>query len=380
MAQRKWPGFSAAGRRLLRTPAWAAALAAAFAAGAIAGPVVVSASQASSGRPAAAARGSGARLDHVFVIMMENTAYTDLLSPSNPNTAFIRHLAATSGLATNYYGVTHTSLPNYIAATSGSTWGSNNDDYAQIPYFNHQNLVDQFAAAHVSWKAYMQSLPYAGDLVDTTPDGLYARKHDPFLLYPDVISDPARADRVVPLTQLSTDLASGRAPQFSWISPNICDDMHGGATACPYPSSPTDPNQARLYSDGNAFLRKWVGLITHSSAWTGHSAIFITWDEGGYEDTSPYAPEDDRGGPDSPVLPATPADPATGSGGDLAGGTVYGGGHVPMIVVTRNGGHHVDAVRADHYSLLQTIEQNFGLPLLGNAGDTVRVHSLWPLL
>jgi hypothetical protein len=76
----------------------------------------------------------------------------------------------------------------------------------------------------------------------------------------------------------------------------------------------------------------------------------------------------------------TPADPTTGGGGDLAGGTVYGGGHVPMIVVAAGVGHRVDSVFADHYSLLQTIEQNFGLPLLGDAGDTVQVSSLSPLL
>jgi hypothetical protein len=185
---------------------------------------------------------------------------------------------------------------------------------------------------------------------------------------------------VVPLKQLSSDLSSGNVPQFAWISPNICDDMHGGATACPFPSSPTDPNQAKLYKDGNNFLRKWVGLITHSKAWTGHSAIFITWDEGGFEDQSPFGPTDIRPGPDSPILPATPADPTSGSGGDLAGGTVYGGGRVPMIVVARGVGHRVDGVFSGHYSLLRTIEENFGLPLLGNAGDSVQVTSLYPLL
>ena len=372
-------------RRLLRLPAWAAALAAAFLLGAVVAPLAVSARPvSSSARGAQPAPGAPQRdfphMDHVFVIMMENTQYKALLSAGNPDTRYIQHLAGAFGLATSYFGVTHPSLPNYIAATSGQTWGSNSDDIGQAPLFNHQNLVDQFDAAHVSWKGYMESLPHAGDLVDVTKNGLYVRKHDPFLMYPDVYQDPARAGNVVPLTQLSTDLSDGHVPQFAWITPNICDDMHGGATACPYPSSPQSPAQATLYKDGNAFLRTWVGLITHSKAWTGHSAIFITWDEGGFSDVSPYGPVDIRGGPDSPILPATPADPTTGGGGDLHGGTVYGGGHVPMIVVTRGVGHHIDSVRADHYSLLQTIEQNFGLPLLGNAGDTVQVSSLAPLL
>jgi hypothetical protein len=157
--------------------------------------------------------------------------------------------------------------------------------------------------------------------------------------------------------------------------------MHGGAPQCPYPNTPTDQNQATLYKDGDNFLHTWVSAIMHSKAWTGHSAIFVTWDEGGYADTAPYGPLDNSGCCDSPVLPASPADPTTAGGGDLAGGTVYGGGHVPTIVIARDGARGVtDNTPTNHYSLLQTIEQNWHLPYLGNASDTVQVHSLAPLL
>jgi len=199
-------------------------------------------------------------------------------------------------------------------------------------------------------------------------------------MYPDVYTNPARAGKVVPLTQLSTDLSTNRVPQFVWITPNNCNNMHGGAPSCPFPNTPNDANQQALYQDGDNFLSTWVGAITHSKAWTGRSAIFITWDEGGFETSSPFGPTDISPGPDSPILPATPANPATGGGGDLAGGTTYGGGHVPMIVVARGVGPRVDSTFADHYSLLQTIDQNFGLPLLGNAGDTVQVGNLSSLL
>jgi phosphatidylinositol-3-phosphatase len=366
-------------KQMSRLPAWAVAVALAFGLGAVVGPIAVSAGTVSTSSTSGHSRGVPP-LKHVFVIMMENTSYDDLLSPSNTNTAFIQHLAANNGLATKYFGVTHDSLPNYIAATSGQTWGTNSDDTAQAPLFDHQNLVDQLEAARVSWKAYMEDLPFPGDLVDSTPDGLYVRKHDPFLLYPDVYSNPARAGNVVPLTQLSTDLSTGRVPQFVWITPNMCNDMHGGPSSCPFPSSPTDPRQAALYQDGDNFLRTWVTAITHSKAWSGHSAIFITWDEGSFADQPPFGPTDISPGPDSPVLPATPADPTTGGGGDLVGGTTYGGGHVPMIVVARGVGHRIDSTFAGHYSMLQTIEQNFGLPLLGNAGDTVQVGNLSSLL
>ena len=153
--------------------------------------------------------------------------------------------------------------------------------------------------------------------------------------------------------------------------------MHGGATAA-LPLDTDRPNQAKLYQDGNNFLRKWVGLITHSSAWTGHSAVSSpgTWPA---SDPAPFGPTDLRPGPDSPHAARDACDPTTGAGGDLAGGTVYGGGRVPMIVVASGSGTaSTGALRprlaaADH-------RRGFGLPLLGNAGDSVQVTSLYPLL
>jgi phospholipase C len=340
-------------------------------------------------------------MDHVFVIMMENTSYSDLLNPSNQNTTFIQSLASTFGLETNYFGVTHVSLPNYVAATSGSNWGSNSDDEAQADqgFFNHLSLTDQLNQAGVSWKGYMDSMPavgFTGNFGDCTtstsaPDpfctnsktgtALYVRKHNPFMQYPDVFTNPALADNVVPLTQLSSDLTSGDVPQFAWITPNSCNDMHGGPPACPFPNSPTDQNQATLFRDGDTFLKTWVTAIMRSPAWTGNSAIFVTWDEGGFADASPFGPNDISGCCDSPALPSSPVNPTTGGGGDLVGGTLYGGGHVPMIVIARHGARAAtDATPANHYSLLQTIELNWNLAFLGNASDTIQVHSLAPLL
>jgi|HubBroStandDraft_6_1064221.scaffolds.fasta_scaffold81186_3 phospholipase C len=340
-------------------------------------------------------------MDHVFVIMMENTSYSDLLNPSNQNTTFIQSLASTFGLETNYFGVTHVSLPNYVAATSGSNWGSNSDDEAQADqgFFNHLSLTDQLNQAGVSWKGYMDSMPavgFTGNFGDCTtstsaPDpfctnsktgtALYVRKHNPFMQYPDVFTNPALADNVVPLTQLSSDLTSGDVPQFAWITPNSCNDMHGGPPACPFPNSPTDQNQATLFRDGDTFLKTWVTAIMNSPAWSGNSAIFVTWDEGGFADASPFGPNDISGCCDSPALPSSPVNPTTGGGGDLVGGTLYGGGHVPMIVIARHGARAAtDATPANHYSLLQTIELNWNLAFLGNASDTIQVHSLAPLL
>ncbi len=363
------------------------------------------------GIPAAASNGGTRQGDsragfphmtHVFVIFMENETYTAVLTAGNPNTAYIQTLAKTYGLETNYHGVTHTSLPNYVAVSSGSTWGSNNDDEKQATQgdFNHLSIFDQFDQAGISWKAYEQSLPrpgYTGDYgncttgvnqtcTGSTTSALYVRKHDPPMQYPGIFDNPKLAGNVVPLTELTTDLRRGTIPQFSWITPNICNDMHGMTDPtgpCPYPTTtpPTTAHQVTLYTDGNAFLQTWVPRIMDSKAWTGNSAIFITWDEGGYQNKPPYGPLTTTGCCDSPVLPTKLETPVKASGGDLATGTLYGGGHVPMIVVARHGARGgTDTAPANHYSLLQTIEANFRLPYIGYASDTLNVSSLAPLL
>src|SRR6185437_1098818 len=91
------------------------------------------------------------------------------------------------GQATDYFGVTHTSEPNYIAATSGDTWWVNNDkDWSQGNQYDHTNIVDELEAARIPWDAYMEAMPSAGYLGAQWPaagGALYASKHNPFILY-----------------------------------------------------------------------------------------------------------------------------------------------------------------------------------------------------
>jgi phospholipase C len=338
----------------------------------------------------AAVKSDGHVRTHVYIIMMENAGYNEVLDPTNTNTPYIQHLAATYGLATDYFGVTHASLPNYLAATSGSTWDTYSDDTTQKTLLDHKNIVDQLEAAHVSWKAYMEGLPYPGFLGNSADytaspgssgNALYLLKHNPFLLYPDVYNNPARADKVVPLTQLSTDLATNHVPQFVWITPNICNDMHGmSGPACPYPSTGAGPS-AQNFQQGDLFVHQWVTAIMDSKAWNRHSVIFIPWDEGGYSNVSPYGPESIAGCCDSPILPNPPVNPVDVSGGDLTGGTVFGGGQVPMIVISgAMHSHATDATPANHYSLLRTVEAIFHLGYLEQAGDSEQVSTLEPLI
>jgi len=169
---------------------------------------------------------ANANLKHVFVIMLENHSKSSVIG--NANAPFISSLASTYGLAANYYGVTHPSLPNYVAAISGSNWFVNDDQPTNT--FNHTNLVDQLESRGKSWAAYMETMPSVGYTGAQYPANaaLYVNKHNPFVLFDDIRSNPERLSRIKPYTSFAADMNSGRVPDFVWISPNQCHDMHGG--------------------------------------------------------------------------------------------------------------------------------------------------------
>ncbi|MGH3257490.1 MAG: alkaline phosphatase family protein [Streptosporangiaceae bacterium] len=338
--------------------------------------------------------GFGPRLDHVFIIMLENHAADHVIG--DPAAPYMTYLANTYGQATDYFGVTHTSEPNYIAATSGSTWDSNNDNgwYTQNAYppgqYPHTNIVDELEAAHIPWAAYMQAMPTAGYLPDSWPsssNALYVSKHNPFILYNDIRLNPARAANIKPYTDMAADLNGPNPPRYVWISPDECDNMHGGIytavpgfadTPCPYNNVAGDSFDEALKADADAFVKTAVQTIMSSRAWTGNSVIFIVADETDFDGTMPN--DDDyasvAGCCDSPYEPA--GDPEISTSWP---GGIYGGGSAPMIVVSRLGPRHAtDATPSNHYSMLLTIEEGFGLGKLGYTSDSAQVQPLWPLI
>ncbi|HUW77258.1 MAG TPA: alkaline phosphatase family protein [Candidatus Nanopelagicaceae bacterium] len=319
--------------------------------------------------------------DHLYVIMLENHSQSSVIGDANA--PFITNLANTYSTADHYYGVTHPSMPNYIASIAGDNFGIQDDHDKNVVNLDHKTIVDQLESHHVSWGAYMESLPAdklasAGPVLpDGTTASLYAKKHNPFVLFDNIKNNPARMAKIKDYSELSTDLNSPQAPQFVWISPNQCNDMHGGIytaiadhpeTPCPYGSAKDDANDSALKQKADAFVHTAVDTIMGSKAWTKRSAIVIVTDEndytgnttnGGWESTdnccgSPY------------VGAADPRISATWPGG------TYGGGLIPAIVVTASGPRHfVDHTPYNHYSLLTTIEDNWNLRHLGHAGNTV---------
>jgi len=361
---------------------------------ALVGALVVPIATATAHSPAS---GANASVKRIFVIMLENHSQSTVIGDANA--PYITSRADRYGEATHYYGVTHPSQPNYVATITGQLDITRMNDVA-TNHYDWPNLVDQLESHGKTWGAYMDSLPYAGYTGAVAPDGvaLYTNKHDPFVLMDDVLSSPARLAQIKPYTSLAHDLNTSNAPDFVWISPNQCNDMHGGVyvtvaghpeTPCPYGSAVDDANDAALKQKADVFVHQAIDTIRNSKAWTGNSAIFVLTDEadfGGaaFDDQDLWA--DVSGCCDSPGYGIAPALPNgyefqdNGPGHFWTEGQ-FGGGLVPAIVVARNGMSGLkDPTPYNHYSLLRTIEQVWGLGYLGYAADAANVSSMTTLL
>jgi phosphatidylinositol-3-phosphatase len=182
-------------------------------------------------------------------------------------------------------------------------------------------------------------------------------------------------------------------PNFVWITPNQCHDMHGGVfapvasdgsdgTPCPYGSAKDDANDAALKKKADDFVKGAVQTITSTTDWkNGHTAIFIVTDENDFvaANTATDEWESAEGCCDSPYLP--PFYRFLNSSGQPDGnvwaGGVYGGGKIPAIVMTSKGkSGFVSQTPHNHYSMLATIQWNWGLPPLANTADTVNVKPM----
>jgi hypothetical protein len=337
-----------------------AALAAA-AVGAVVVPAVAATSAvAATPPPATSAAGpaSAAHYDHVFVVMEENHGFSDVIgNPAAPN---LNALADRYGLATSYYGIGHPSEPNYVALLGGSTFGVASDNPYYVNSVHERSLVSQMDQAGISWKAYLQGLPHPGyqgicypAFCNGTPDKdpLYVSKHNPVANF-TTSWNAADRSRQVPAEQLGTDLAAGHVPSLGLIVPDECHDQHGDPPYCLDSGSAggSDPQDQRLVATGDQYLGQLMTGITSAPFWSkGNNAVVVTYDEG-----------NDNGG----CCGANP-----------------GGGRVATVVVTSHGPRHVqDATPYNHYSLLATVQRNFGLGCLAATCDTSTVTPMTRLL
>lgn len=206
------------------------------------------------------ARESRPVIRHVIVIVMENHS----LSTIQHQAPFITALAQRCGLATNYHAITHPSLPNYLAMTSGSIHGIHSDCSPRSCSQAGPNIFSQLSRHGIRWRAYAESMPVA---CDTSTAGLYAARHVPAVYYLRARAHCRRHVRSLGefgSGRMHRALQSGHAPAYMFVTPNLCNDMH----SCPVAS-------------GDKWLQKWIPMIVASRTYRhGHTVILLTFDEG----------------------------------------------------------------------------------------------------
>jgi phospholipase C len=266
---------------------------------------------------------------HVIWIWMENHSYSDIIG--SPQAPYINSVAGECGLSTNYYNLSHPSLPNYVGATSGLAVSS------LTPFDPDCNPTKKCSTPAASifgqgetWKAYEESMP---SNCYKKNSGEYAVRHNP---PPYFTSLSGCATDDVPYTQLATDLANNALPAFSFVTPNLIDDMHDGTIA-----------------QGDTWLSSNLPTILNSSEYTsGSTAVFITWDEG-------------TGG---------------STGEDCSTNTTDNSCHVATLVISPSTpAGATSGTLFNHYSLLGTTDQLLGLPALGQAAGAATMTSAFNL-
>lgn len=322
---------------------------------------------------------------HIFILILENQSFSRTFSPNSPAPYLAHELPAKGALLRNYYGIGHNSLDNYIALVSGQAPNvATQRDCTKFVEFkldqptldengqaigsgcvyptNVPMLGDQLEAAGKSWRGYMQDLgndkskaveecghPPIGErdpTLNRTPADQYATKHNPFYYFHNLIDNHDRCvQRVVNLNRLSDDLKSiATTPNYSFITPNLCDDGHDAPCVDKAPGG-------LVQADG--FLRKWVPKIMDSPAFKADGVLIITFDEAsGPPGMDSSACCGEKG------LPGGPQPGGSGPGGGRTGAVILS----PFVKPNT-----ISEVPYNHYSTLRWVEDQFGVPHLGYA-------------
>ncbi|KAE8450850.1 hypothetical protein EG329_005763 [Mollisiaceae sp. DMI_Dod_QoI] len=272
---------------------------------------------------ATAAYVPGRAFDRFITIWLENEDFTAV--EKNPD---IQALAKEGILLTQYYGLTHPSQPNYIASIAGDYFGLNHDDFVRIPQ-NVSTLVDLLDTQNIPWRGYFEGLPGPGYMGpgSTGTDGMswdYVRKHNPFISFDSINFNGTRLANVLSFEDFDRDVKANTLPQYMHLSPDMLNDGHNTTLAF-----------------AASWSRTFLEPLLNNAAFIDRTLILLTYDESA---TYPI--------PNRIV-------------------SLLLGGAVPSNLKGTT-----DDTIYTHYSILSTLENNWGLPNLGRYDVGANVFSL----
>lgn len=230
---------------------------------------------------------------------------------------FFAKLSQKGVLLSNFFAETHPSQGNYIALTSGALNGVHGDgDYN----LDVRHIGDLLEERGLSWRVYAEDYP--GNCFTGSKSGLYVRKHVPFMSYTNVTGDPSRCAMIVNADSLAADLNAGTLPNYAFYVPNLRNDGHDTDAA---------------FAD--RWLEKTFTPLFADQRFTEDMLLIITFDES----------------------------------------SLFGGNHIYTVMVgdALIGGSRYEA-KTNHYGLLRTIEDGFGLGTLGAEDQAAAaINGIW---
>jgi len=260
--------------------------------------------------------------NRVILVVSENQKYNAIIG--NPRAPYLNSLATKYGVAANYFANTHPSIGDYFMLTTGEIISN---DLVFQGIVQEDNIVRDLGQNSMDWRAYLQSVPGAGYLGDRAYP--YAKTHNPFAYFADIVAFPQQAVKMVDTSTLDADVDADTLPAFVYITPDQLHNMHDCASGIPK----TCTNDDKI-ADGDTWLQQTLDPIINSPSFAAHNTLLlITWDESFDKDFE------------------------------------NGGGHVPFIVVSPDvKPGYVSNTFFQHQSALRLIEERLGLPVdLGSA-------------
>jgi hypothetical protein len=314
-------------------------------------------------------------IKHVVIVVLENKDYEVTFGANSPAPYLAKTLPSKGAKLSNYYATGHLSLDNYISMVSGQAPNPQTQADCQaftefwpaIPTSDGQfigsgcvhpaqvkTIADQLQAKGRTWKGYMEDMgtpcrhPAIGAMDDTQHAEVgdqYAARHNPFVYFHSIIDSPGCANNNVDYRQMTKDLRSPpTTATYSFVTPNLCNDGH---------DEPCVDGKPGGLAQINTWLKSEIPKILGSPGFRDNGLLIVTFDEA-EDDGSACC--DEKPGPNTP----NPAGPEPGPGGGRIGAVMVS----PFI---RPG--TVTSTPYNHYSLLRSMEDLFGLVHLGYAGQ-----------
>jgi hypothetical protein len=293
-------------------------------------------------------------IQHVVVVVLENEGITNIWGHGT----YERYLAAKYGNATSYYAACHPSAPNYLIMFSAVANQCGSDTWHN---YTNNTLGNELVAAHLTWGSYAENLPSnACSSPGTATAGLFATRHVPALFFQSVLRNQTYCHaHVLGSSAFNVSIANGTLRNYSFYTPNLCDDGHNGCGGNHTP--------AQMTAQADAWLHHWLGpILNHTGRYSSsaeraavnHTAFIVTWDEGLATNDTGFA-----------VPGITTGDNYRWCAQNGASGDAVCGSQIYTVVVSKYSLHTSFTPNDSPYGLCRTVEWLDHLPPLGNPGN-----------